>query len=59
MFRKIFICALLLGTVISLPSIDAIKIEINKGEVKPEPIAILRFVEHDGSVHAIAKKLQK
>ncbi len=59
MFRKIFICALLLGTVISLPSIDAIKIEINKGEVKPEPIAILRFVAHDGSVHAISEEIAK
>lgn len=46
-FCKLFV--VLSCVSILIPDLSALKIEINKGEVKPEPVAVLQFVNTDGS----------
>ena len=55
MFWKVLIVSV--SVIVSLSSLNALKIEINKGEVKPEPVAVVRFVNTDGSSNKVGNEL--
>ncbi len=55
MFRQLLI--ILSGIAIASSPIDALKIEINKGEVKPEPVAVVRFFNTDGGNSKLGNEL--
>lgn len=55
MFQKLLIA--LSSTIVFLSSVNALKIEINKGEVKPEPVAVVQFVNTDGSSSKIGEEI--
>ncbi len=59
MFRKILVCCSLVGLGFLISPLNAIKIEVTQGNIKPEPIAITLFTKASGSIDSISEDIAK